>query len=186
MRAVLFSACFQVIGATLVLAGPITNPGFEDPVLGPEAFLNGSAPGWTGSTVKDFYFGITSQAGLLPPIPEGSQVAFVNNFATPGGTPTSNAIAQQLGGVLEANRAYILSASFGWRFDNSESRGTLELWSGGTVSEGIVTGGTLLASKSVKLAKGQFVRESVTFPSLPPWGRVCRQPTTNTASRSSA
>ncbi len=150
----------------------IINPSFENPVLSSGGFQNGAIPGWSGPTAQSFYFGVTAQIASLPPVPSGNQAAFVNNFGTGGGSPTSNAIAQQLTDTLQPSAAYVLSASFGWRNDNAESIGRLEIWCGGTVSDGAVSGGTLLASKNVKLVKGQFVRDFVTFKSLPPWNHV--------------
>ncbi|MBS0192105.1 MAG: hypothetical protein U0573_13850 [Phycisphaerales bacterium] len=163
----LFGAAFSAAS----FAGLLNNPSFELPRLNPNSFLNGQITNWSGPTAQPYYFGLSSQASVLPPIPAGSQVAFVNNFGGDG-APTSYGVAQRLSINLEANVAYILSASFGWRTDNAESRGTLELWSGGTVSEGAVTGGTLLASKQVTLIKGQFVRETLRFLSVPPWDHL--------------
>lgn len=168
MRAFLFAlSCL----ASAAQAGLIANPGFEDPVIAPGSFLNGTPPSWSGPTAQTFLCGITAQLSALPPIPEGNQVAFVNNFASPDG-PTSNALAQQIAADLETNIAYVFSASFGWRNDNAESRGRLELWCGGSVSQGNVVGGTLLASKIVTLQKGQFVRETLVYNSLPPWDHI--------------
>lgn len=50
--------------------------------------------------------------------------------------------------TLQPNVAYVSSASLGWRDDNAKSIGRLEIWCGGAVIDGAVTGGTLLVSKS--------------------------------------
>ncbi len=161
----------SIIEVPRVSIAGLVNGSFELPAAAPGGFVNGSINGWSGPTGQVFWHGVTAQAAL-PPLVDGSQAAFVNNFAGGGGTPTSNAICQQLTDVLERDVAYTFSAFFGWRNDNGESTGSIELWAGGTVSQGSVSGGTLLASKSVKLTKGQFVPASVTFLSVSPWDHL--------------
>lgn len=138
----------------------IVNPGFENPQNLPGSFINDSFLGWTGNTALDNGFcncsGNTSaDVARLTPV-DRTQVAFANIETTDG-------ISQTLAAALAGNTTYTLSAYFGWRTDKPQSQGTLELYAVGTASEGMVTGGTLLASTNVALTQGAFVPASVSY-----------------------
>jgi hypothetical protein len=142
------------------LDNPDFNGSFEQPACDEGTFAT-RIVGWTGST-NEHAFGVTREV-VLPPIPDGRQVAFVNNFPTESGIPTKHAIATQLSDRLEANNAYKLSTYFGWRNDILESIGILELYVGGRPVDGEIEGGQLLASTWVDLKRGEFVLGSVKY-----------------------
>jgi hypothetical protein len=142
----------------------VRNPSFERPVLSDGTTLNGSAPDWTGPTQQIIFFGITREVAVLPPLVDGFNAAYVNNFGTDTGEPTRHSMSQRLNDVVRDNTTYTFSAWFGWRNDNgNRAVGVLELWTGGVASEGEVIGGTLLASRTVELVQGSFVRGSLTY-----------------------
>jgi len=155
---------FLTLAAGGSLHAGIINGSFEIPDQG-TGFTQGVITGWTGSPGQNYYFGVTGEAIIPQPFPDGDQAGYVNNFANLGGpgTPSSHSIAQQLSDVLLPNTPYTLSAYFGWRTDNGESTGGLELWAGGTVANGLVSGGVLLASTSVSLTQGAWVLGTVGF-----------------------
>jgi tetratricopeptide (TPR) repeat protein len=145
----------------LVPSKQISNGSFEYPPCIGVRELAGIA-GWTGSR-DDHAFGVSRESELLPKIPKGLQAAYINNFPTGQGKSTRHAIAQQLTEALQINTTYELSAHFGWRNDNPESTGGLELWAGGEATDGEIVGGTRLASKAVVLEKGKFVLGTVSY-----------------------
>lgn len=186
--AILSLSLLAGVSSSEVWARPgLVNGSFELPAAAPGGFVNGSINGWSGPTGQVFWYGVAAQSAL-PPLIDGSQAAFVNNFGTGSGIPSSHAIAQQLDDVFEPNTFYTFSAFMGWRNDNAESLGTIEIWAGGTVSQGDVIGGTMLVSKSVSLTKGQFIPASVTCLTHQPWDlvgqklsvRLVGRPKTNT------
>lgn len=130
-------------GAAPALAMPvttevaITNATFSDPVLLTGAYHAG-VPGWTASQTTNP--GMSGFAGVShePVIPTvgGPNFALVNNF-----TAVTTGISQQLSAKVQDGTTYDLSAYFGWRNDNDQSVGGLQLWAGGTATGGTVTGG---------------------------------------------
>lgn len=83
-----------------------------------------------------------------------------------------NAIAQQLSHTLLADRVYTLDYLLGRT--GSATVGRVELWAGGTLSNGVVTGGTLLASNTVALNSGVMTEYSMDYTS-PSTGSVIGQ-----------
>ncbi len=137
----------------------VGNPSFEYPQNAPGGYTGGSLPAWTGNTSNTFSFGNTTQGDThLVPV-DGTQVAFVNNFDN----VTKNGISQTLPDVFARNTIYSLSAYFGWRSDNRESIGYLDLYAGGTAVQGNILGGTLLSEVVVRLTQGTFVQGSLEF-----------------------
>lgn len=159
------------LGCALLTAAPslaaaqnlVVNGDFEALNLGFGDVVLNDLPGWTGrDPVGPFsWFGLTTVP--LAPV-SGTTYAYINNLGTDApefaylGLPTANKIAQQTTTMLRANMTYDLSAWLGWRLDNPEREGFIRLWAGGTVLGGEVTGGTLLAAKTLALTQGDFVQ----------------------------
>lgn len=135
----LFLACF-VAGAGLASAAPINivNHSFEDPALGPGSFTysaQGGVPGWTFNTrpggsqdIGVWYTGAVNKVG--------NQIGFVYS---------GYSIAQALSHVVLPETTYTLDYLAGYTAGQSL---IVELFAGGTVASGAVTGGTLLATKT--------------------------------------
>lgn len=134
-------------GAALVLLGvalgpsranaqllPIVNAGFEDPVQSNNNFTTGGINGWTNSGVSGVWRPVSASFFSVP-VPEGAQVGYINGIS----------VAQQLASPLSIG-SYTLSTQVGRRNDGDVGTIQIELWAGGAVASGIVTGGTLLTS----------------------------------------
>ena len=154
----LFNLAGVAAVACLALAAPATaqnyvsNPSFEDPAVAPGGSTVGNIPGWTGSLAGPVPFGIGYERAQLM-TPNGNQWAYTNDGA--------NAIAQQTVKTVVANEVYELTAEIGQRTDNPGFTPTLELWVGGTVTDGGVVGGTLVGAQTVTPISGQFVPVTV-------------------------
>ncbi len=157
------SLCALVLAAMPAHASLI-NGSFESPVI--DGFNVSNITGWTGPTFHLNPYGVTDQP-QLPPLVHGTQAAYVNNFGQTSGSPTTHGISQQLSDVLQANYTYTFSAWFGRRNDNAASFGTIQLWAGGLATDGVVSGGTLLATQNISLIQGQFVQGAVSYSPLP-------------------
>lgn len=114
---------------------PVANPSFEEQVLPPGGIFFSPTPitGWTATATGG------SDRGLWH-FPEnfgqdGNNVAFVG---------VGNSMAQGLSHAIVANSTYTVGFLFG--SVGQSSLGVVELYAGGTVSNGVVTGGTLLDS----------------------------------------
>jgi hypothetical protein len=144
------SGWFLLAGAALVLLGvalgpsrahaqllPIVNAGFEDPVQSNNNFTSGGINGWTNSGISGVWRPVS--AGFFSvPVPEGAQVGYINDVS----------VAQQLASPLSIG-SYTLAAQVGRRNDGFQGTIQIELWAGGTVASGNVTGGTLLTFVSL-------------------------------------
>lgn len=116
---------------------PVANPSFEEQVLPFNGLFFSPTPitGWTATATGG------SDRGLwhVPPIgQDGNNVAFVG-----GG----NSLAQALSHAIVANSTY--TVEFLHSSNGQSAIGVVELYAGGTVSNGLVTGGTLLNSLTV-------------------------------------
>lgn len=148
--------------ASLLCAAPamaqnyVTNPSFENPALPLGDITVLDIPGWSGVTVGAgaYSFGIHYELSQLA-TPYGNQWAYTNDG--------SNAIAQQTTKVVVANETYVLSAAFGLRTDQPAFTPAIELWVGGTVANGSVTGGTLVGNTTAIPLSGAFVPATVTW-----------------------
>lgn len=151
-------------GTLLATGGSAYGQGLAngDYEIGPTT--GGVTPGWSGNTGTNFYFGLSTAIGGINPV-SGNQFAFVNNFNNASSGPIYS-IAQQLPDVLTAGADYSFSGYFGWRNDNPQSFGTIQMLAGGTVSQGQVVGGTLLASENVALTQGGWVLASIEYVAL--------------------
>lgn len=163
----LFIAC-MALGAVAVShaqAISITNHSFEDPTLGSGSFFYSPTqmPGWSSTATGGQDRGIwnTTATGK-----DGLNIAFAYR---------NNAFAQQLSDVFVANRTYTLDYLQGRT--GGPTRGTAELWAGGTLTNGVVTGGTLLASNTVQMNSGTMDPFSLVY-STPGSGSMIGQPIT--------
>jgi hypothetical protein len=116
---------------------PIANHSFEDEVL-PVGTFNRSIQDWTQSfSAHGIGTWSPGENGAfdLSTI-DGDQIAFLG----------IGSIAQQLTTPVVLGQRYHLSASLGTVGGPFIAGGTLELWAGGTVTDGDVIGGTILGS----------------------------------------
>jgi len=112
----------------------VANPSFEAQVLPPGGLFFSPTPitDWTATATGGSDRGLWH---LVPIGQDGNNVAFVG---------AENSLAQDLGHAIEANSTYTVEFLFGSNGLNAV--GVVELYAGGTVSNGMVTGGTLLDS----------------------------------------
>ena len=138
---------------------PIINSGFELPTMGSigdssDNVLNG----WLGDSTLARTFGTyyvpASAYNSSPAAPEGLQIAYVNN---------GTSIAQNTGVALTSNTTYTLSALVGRNNGSGNSAGQALLFQGGSIVNGVVTGGTLLGSSSPVMFGGQFSQAQIIF-----------------------
>lgn len=129
----------------------IENHSFENPTLGSGSFFYSPTlvPGWTATATGGPDRGVwnTSAAGK-----DGQNISFAYR---------NNALAQQLVYGLVGGGDYTLTWLMG-RTGNA-TRGTVELWAGGTVANGVVTGGTLLASSTNQLDQDPMTEYSLNY-----------------------
>lgn len=130
---------------------PIDNHSFEDPTLGGGSFFYSPTqmPGWSSTATGGADRGIwnTTAAGK-----DGFNIAFAYR---------NNAFAQQLSETVSANTAFTLDYLIGR--SGGSSRGTAELWAGGTLANGVVTGGTLLASQTTLVSQSEMTPLSLVY-----------------------
>lgn len=84
----------------------------------------------------------------------------------------NNAFAQQLTATVQADTVYTFQYLMGR--SGSATRGTAELWAGGTLLNGVVTGGTLLAGQTLQINQSSMSEFSLTYTS-PTSGAVVGQ-----------
>lgn len=132
-------AAFIALGSAPVMAGasttvPVANPSFEAQVLAPGGFFFSPTPitGWTATATGGSDRGVWH----IPAIGQDG-----NNAAFFGG---ENSAAQDLGHAILPNSTYTVEFLYG--SIGPSAVGVVELYAGGTVSNGVVTGGTLLDS----------------------------------------
>jgi len=153
MRIALISGLLLASASTFAISVPIVNHSFEDPTLGGGAFFYSPTqmPGWSSAATGGADRGIwnTTAAGK-----DGINIAFAYR---------NNAFAQQLSAVVMGNTTYTLDYLIG-RTGNA-TRGTAELWAGGTLTNGVVTGGTLLASQTTQVSQSEMTPLSLVYSS---------------------
>jgi len=128
----------------------VSNPSFESPVLTPGNTTLDTIPNWTGPLSGGFGHGVSYEAAVLM-TPNGNQWAFTNN------QPGFGSIAQQTATTVVVGTTYTLTAEVGRRTDTAQSTTAIQIWAGGTVANGVVTGGTMVASQPVVQSSGAFV-----------------------------
>ncbi|MCE2938303.1 MAG: PEP-CTERM sorting domain-containing protein [Armatimonadota bacterium] len=165
MRLLLTCIAIGTIVVSNAQAFSITNHSFENPALGSGSFFYSPTqmPGWSSTATGGPDRGIwnTTATGK-----DGLNIAFAYR---------NNAFAQQLGDVFVANRTYTLDYLQGRTV--GPTRGTAELWAGGTLANGVVTGGTLLASNTVQMNSSTMDPFSLVY-STPGSGSMIGQPIT--------
>jgi hypothetical protein len=144
----------------------IANSSFESPALTDGNFTysnSGEVPGWsttaTGAPDRGVWF--TGATGK-----DGNQIAFVY---------PNNGFAQQTSQLIEPDTTYSMTYLAG-RPGAAGVGLTAQLWAGGTVASGSITGGTLLAS-NLTIAAGPATMTEYTFSyNSPAVGSVLGQP----------
>ena len=162
MRKIIISslAAAALMGWALPAAAQsISNPSFEDPV-GNGVVRQDSIPGWTGTVDGVNNFGEFNDTASIV-AKDGANVAFINTAPN-----LPQGLVQTIGAVAVGER-YAASAWFGWRSDNPRSNVALELWVGGAVSGGDITGGTKVASNAPGMVQGAWVQGVVNY-TVPP------------------
>jgi hypothetical protein len=136
IAALLFGAAGQA-GATPI---PITNAGFESPVLTNGAFTLGSIVGWSGAGV------FNPTTGQFPgEAPEGQNTGFSNGTS----------LLQALSSMLAADTTYTLTVLVGDRLDTAFPGYSVQLLAGSTVLSECVT--------CVTPQNGSFALVTVTY-----------------------
>lgn len=152
MRGLLLLSCLTV---SLGASAQFINAGFENPVQSDGTFGN-TLPGWTATGGNAGAWNIfPSYSFFRSEAPEGTQIAYVNGTS----------LAQQSAVTLAAGET-TLSVMAGRRSDTFAASFDMELWAGGTVAAGVVTGGTLLGTASfihTSIAPSSFTPLSVTY-----------------------
>jgi hypothetical protein len=133
--ALVLSLAMACLGA-LVAEADVVNGSFEEPPLANAGDFN-TAPisGWTAAGGNLGVWRLPHPTYFTVPAPDGNQIGYSNGVA----------IAQQLPDVL-APGLQIASVMAGRRDDTYAGSFDFEMWAGGTVANGVVTGGTLLDS----------------------------------------
>ena len=138
------TAGLTAIGASAATTRTVLNPSFEQPAQSPGAFVysaSGEIPGWstsaTGGPDRGVWWPTTGAIGR-----DGNQIG----FAYPG-----NSFAQALGHTIQPETDYTFSFLHG-TYGTVAAVLTVELWAGGSVAAGVVTGGTLLSSITLSAA----------------------------------
>jgi len=130
----------------------IQNYSFEAPTQTPGGYNTSGLPGWSsgGGSASGSWW---PNGQFSTPVPDGVLIGYTN-----GGS-----IAQQLTGTLVAGTT-TLSGWGGTRNDGVSTTFSLELWAGGSVANGTVTGGTLLASADfLPVTPGTFAPISTSY-----------------------
>lgn len=115
--------------------GQITNAGFELPAYSNGGF--GAATGWTLNSSGGAWNIFPGYSFYNAEAPEGTQIGFCNGTA----------MAQQTGYLVKegTNRVQVIACKRDTGFAASFN---FQIWAGGTVSNGAISGGTLLATTS--------------------------------------
>ncbi|MBA4291446.1 hypothetical protein C0431_00575 [bacterium] len=133
----------------------IVNHSFEDPALGSGSFFYSPTPvpGWTATATGGADRGIWNTAASGK---DGLNIAFVYGV---------NAIAQDLTHAILADTTYTVTYLVG-RPGGGNFNSNVELWAGGSVANGAVTGGTRIANQTVVVPGiGDMIEHSFTFTS---------------------
>lgn len=129
------SGAVACLGARVAEA-EVVNGSFEDPALANAGDFSASGiPGWTASGGSLGVWRLPHPTFFQAAAPDGIQIGYSNGTA----------IAQQLPDVLVPG-LQLASLLAGRRDDQYAGSFDFEMWAGGTVANGVVTGGTLLDS----------------------------------------
>lgn len=133
VRVLVMSGVVASLGAVAAGAA-VVNGSFEEPALANAGDFNTAPiPGWTASGGSLGVWRLPHPTYFAAAAPDGDQIGYSNGAA----------IAQQLPDVL-APGLQIASVMAGRRDDVYAGSFDFQLWAGGTVANGVVTGGTLL------------------------------------------
>ncbi len=135
---VAFCIALATVGLTGGSYAAIVNGDFEDPPQTSGAFSTGTPPGWTTPGGAAGVWHVVSLGYFDTLAPSGVQVGYIN----------SGSMAQQTSDVLLEGNTQV-DLYFGRRKDGFQGSSKVELYAGGSVAAGVVTGGTLLASLDV-------------------------------------
>jgi len=109
-------------------------------------------PGWSSTATGGGDRGIWNTTA---PGKDGANIAFAYR---------DNAFAQQTTEILQANETYTLTYLQG-RTGNA-TRGTAELWAGGTLANGVVTGGAMVIALTVQMNQNEMTEYSFSYSPL--------------------
>lgn len=148
---VLVAVGFALAGVVSAALIPITNAGFEDPILADGGYVNGTASGWT----------VTGNAGTFNPTTEqiplnSTQVGYSNNTS-------GDAFSQNLSAVLVADTTYTLQVDIYSRIDGDAGPNQSSILQLRTSS------GFVLATTTIDFpipAPGTTVTQTTTFTAL--------------------
>lgn len=151
------------VGAVLSLAlnvssfATLTNSSFENPAVGVGQYTSDGIPGWSSSGHGVWH--IPTGGFFETTAPDGLQVAYSNGTA----------MAQQSSNFVGLG-ANTVTVQGGRRHDGFAGSFDLKVWAGGTVTNGNVTGGTLLATATFDHTLypiDSFTMISATYTALP-------------------
>lgn len=150
-----FVLTLVVMSVAVASAQPISinNASFENQPLSLGSFFYSPTPidGWTSTATGGADRGVWNTSA---PGKDGENIVFAYG---------ANAIAQQLTATLQPNTIYNLDYLIGRT--GGTITGTVELWAGGTVANGVVTGGTLLQSQAETLNSSSMAARTLTYTS---------------------
>lgn len=115
----------------------LINASFELPVHPPQTYNSDGLPGWTNGSGATGSWNIPAASFFLTEAPDGDQIGYSNSVQ----------VAQQstVGLVEGLNEVTVMA---GRRQDGFAGSFDLQLWVGGSVANGDVTGGEMLSSTS--------------------------------------
>ncbi len=124
--------------ATCFANASVVNGSFEDPVIATGTYTTVSIPGWSKGPTGDFGVWNIPLAGFFnAEAPDGTNIGYMNGHF----------LAQQTDNVLAVGET-TLTLMGGRRHDSFAGSFTARLIAGGTLADGVVTGGTLLSEST--------------------------------------
>lgn len=151
MRTTLLLSLVCFAGAASAAPILINNQSFEDPTLSPGSFFYSPTqmPGWSSTATGGADRGIWNTTATGKHL---INIAFAYR---------DNAFAQQTTEAVQAGTTYTLTWLQG-RTGNA-TRGTGELWAGGTLANGVLTGGTMVVSLTTLMSQDNMTEHSVSW-----------------------
>ncbi|MFW5697300.1 MAG: PEP-CTERM sorting domain-containing protein [Fimbriimonadaceae bacterium] len=152
----------MAVGAASATSLFIENHSFEEDDLTSFYYSPREIPGWTSTATGGQDRGVWNTNA---PGKDGDNIAFVYS---------QDSVAQQLSATLSPGIEYTVTYLQG-RTNGGARSGTVELYAGGTVADGVVTGGTLLDSRTEQVAGSAMNEFSFTY-TAPESGSIIGQP----------
>lgn len=112
---------------------PVSNHSFENPTLSSGGYV-ASFPDWSTSAVSTGHAGIWNDSAIGK---DGNNIVYLY---------TGYSLAQNLGHTIQPDATYTFDVLFGFYDTGGGNSGLMEVYAGGTVEDGFVTGGQLLDS----------------------------------------